>query len=98
MGDFNWIHLIYLFGVLLLISPLIAYVFRAPHALRNATLWLAIIAALGWAYKFSGGQLDQYINMPYRYQTAPAYDMKPDADESKLPADEAGEDSPIRNP
>ncbi len=98
MGDFNWIHLIYLLGVLLLISPLIAHVFRAPNALRNAALWLAIIAALGWAYKFSGGQLDQYINMPYRYETAPQSEAKPDAEASKLPADEAYEDSPIRNP
>lgn len=98
MANFEWTHLIYLLGVLLLISPAIAFVFRAPYALRNATIWLAILAALGWAYKLSGGQLDQYINMPNRYGAAPAYDAKPDADESKLPGGQVEEDSPIRNP
>mgnify|MGYP000893515853 CR=1 FL=1 len=100
MDKISWIHLVYMLGVLLLLAPAIAYTFRAPQALRNAAIWLAIIAGLGWAYKLSDGQLDQFINMPQRYETAPSLsperytedDIAPKKDEPPT------EDSPIRNP
>lgn len=101
MGQFDWIHLVYLLGVLLLISPAIAYVFRAPHALRNITIWLAIIAGLGWAYKLSNGQFDQFINMPTRYQgdsAAPREALSYEDEVAPKKDEGPAEDNPIRNP
>jgi len=95
MENLNWMSIVYMLGVLLLIAPMIAYAFKAPYALRNATVWLAIMAALGWAYKLSNGQFDQFINMPYQNATdAPA------AENNERPSSQSEivEDSPIRNP
>lgn len=91
----NWTSIIYLLGVLLLISPTIAYVFKAPNALRNATIWLAILTGIAWAYQLWGDKFaGNFINMPSNYaSTSPA---KPDAEEVKLAPD--AEDNPIRNP
>lgn len=99
MHSVNWISIIYGIGVLLLISPLIMYVFRAPNALRNAALWLAIIAALGWGYKYFGHLLpDDVVRNMERggyYQDDRLQPAKPEDNASKLPEEQ--NDNPVRN-
>lgn len=109
MDQISWMSLIYLMGVLLLISPAIAYVFKAPHALRNATIWLAIIAALGWGYKFFGHMLPEDVaaNMQRGGYYADDREKPTPVETSKMSEEDAAadgttdsatdEDNPIRN-
>lgn len=109
-NPFDWTAIIYGIGVLLLISPMIAMVLRAPNTLRNATIWLALVAALGWGYKYFGYMLPNNVahNMERGgyYHDDRQQPAKPEGDASKLSEDAANdtapaakdEDNPIRNP
>lgn len=102
MQPISWMSVIYGIGVLLLILPMVMMVIRAPNALRNATLWLALVAALGWGYKYFGHLLPNDVarNMERGgyYHDDRLQPAKPEGEGSKLSEDQANEDdNPVRN-
>jgi hypothetical protein len=53
----SWLSLVYLLGVLLLVGPAAWWwIGRGGAALRDATIWLAILVAVVGLYVLAGGR------------------------------------------
>lgn len=50
MDGSQGLQIVYALAVLALILPMAFWVFRQNNALRNLTIWVALIAALMWGY------------------------------------------------
>ena len=55
MQDFQWLHLVYLLGVMILVGPAFFYAIRnRSQALKNVAIWLAIAVAVAALYMVFG--------------------------------------------
>lgn len=94
----SWSYALYAILALVLIAPLALHLFRAPGALRNAAILLALFVLLIWGYQQFGHLLPDNVQQNMnRGRSVQSHDTA--VPDSPPPASQPqpANDSPVRN-